>query len=83
MFINFLLMKQLPTNYWRCTAMNGTNKPLFLQNKKLNETYYNTPNPYINVPSCNVNLLELSRYAKKQKKKLIDLTADEVKMFAI
>ena len=49
--------------------MNGTNKPLFLQNKKLNETYYNTPNPYINAPSCNVNLLELSRYAKKQKKK--------------
>lgn len=56
--------------------MNGTNKPLFLQNKKLNETYYNTPNPY-------VNLLELSRYAQKHKKKLIDLTADEVAMFAI
>lgn len=63
--------------------MNETNKPLFLQNKKLNETYYNTPNPYVNAPSCNVNLLELSRYAKKHKKKLIDLTADEVAMFAI
>lgn len=63
--------------------MNGTNKPLFLQNKKLNETYYNTLNPYVNAPSCNVNLLELSRYVKKHKKKLIDLTADEVAMFAI
>mgnify|MGYP004478707393 CR=1 FL=1 len=63
--------------------MNETNKPLFLQNKKLNETYYNTPNPYVSAPSCNVNLLEPSRYAKKHKKKLINFTADEVAMFAI
>ena len=39
--------------------------------------------PYMNAPSCHVNLLELSRYAKKHRKKLIDLTQDEIKKFSI
>ena len=42
--------------------MNGT-KPKFLENSIINSSYYEQPNPYMNAPSCHVNLLELSRYA--------------------
>lgn len=62
--------------------MNGT-KPKFLENSTFNPNYYKRPNPYVNAPSCHINLLELSRYAKKHGKKLIDLTKEEVKMFSI
>lgn len=62
--------------------MNGT-IPKFLEGAKLNEEYYAQPNPYVNAPSCNVNLLELSRYAKNSGKALTDLTKEEVKKFAI
>lgn len=47
--------------------MNGT-KPKFIT-EKVEPGYYNKPDPYVNAPSCHVNLLELSRYAKKQGKK--------------
>ena len=47
----------------------------------LSEGYYETPNPYVNAPSCHVNLLELSRYARKKGKKLADLSQDEVNQF--
>ena len=49
----------------------------------LSKSYYETPNPYVNAPSCHVNLLELSRYAKKCGKKLVELTQEEVKKFSI
>ena len=49
----------------------------------INPSYYEQPNPYINAPSCHVNLLGLSRYAKKCGKKLIELTQDEIKKFII
>ncbi len=62
--------------------MNGM-KPKFLEGVKLNEEYYAQPDPYVNAPSCNVNLLELSRYAKKSGKALVDLTKEEVKKFSI
>lgn len=62
--------------------MNGT-QPKFLENSNVNPSYYEQPNPYVNAPSCHVNLLELSRYAKQCGKKLIDLTQDEVKKFSI
>lgn len=62
--------------------MNGM-KPKFLENVQLNQEYFQSPNPYINAPSCHVNLLELSRYAKKNEKRLIDLTKEEVQQFAI
>lgn len=44
-------------------------KPHFLKESQLTVDYYRPPNPYVNAPSCNVNLLELSRYAKKTKEK--------------
>ena len=62
--------------------MNGT-KPKFLENSIINSSYYEQPNPYTNAPSCHVNLPELSRYAKKCGKKLIELTQEEVKKFTI
>ena len=62
--------------------MNGT-KPRFMENLVIAPSYYEQPDPYVNAPSCHVNLLELSRYAKKSKKKLIELTQDEVKRFLI
>lgn len=60
--------------------MNGT-EPKFARNDQ--KEYYDTPNPYVNPPSCHVNLLELSRYARKTGKKLVDLTEKEVSQFAI
>lgn len=46
-------------------------KPNFLKGSQLNPSYYEQPNPYVNAPSCHINLLELSRYAKKTKKSLL------------
>ena len=62
--------------------MNGM-KPSFLKDGNVNQSYFEQPNPYANAPSCNVNLLELSRYAKKSGKKLIELTREEVEKFSI
>lgn len=58
-------------------------KPHFLKESQLTVDYYRQPNLYVNAPSCNVNLLELSRYAKKRKKRLIDLSVEEVNNFSI
>ena len=62
--------------------MNGT-KPRFLNNSTLHQNYYEQPNPYVNAPSCHVNLLELSRYAKKHGKELSELTQKEIQRFSI
>ena len=62
--------------------MNGT-KPRFMKNSEVNQSYYEQPNPYVNAPSCHVNLLELSRYAKRCGKKLVELTQDEVKKLSM
>lgn len=61
--------------------MNRT-RPKFIENSILNQSYYEQPNPYVNA-SCHVNLLELSRYAKKCGKKLVELTQEKVKKFSI
>lgn len=45
--------------------------------------YYQTPNPYSHAPECNINLLELTRYAKSIGKKTIDMTYEEVQKFAV
>lgn len=64
--------------------MNGT-KPEFLKKSTLNfsSNYFKKPDPYTNAPSCHINLLELSRYAKKHGKKLVELTSNEIKKFSI
>lgn len=49
--------------------MNGI-KPNFLKDSQLNPSYYEPPNPYVNVPSCYVNLLELKSSLIYLQKKL-------------
>lgn len=48
-----------------------------------NTDYYAPPNPYKNAPSCGIDLLELSRYARRQGKKLRELTEEEIDRFRI
>ncbi|MDE6319092.1 MAG: hypothetical protein K2M22_05195 [Lachnospiraceae bacterium] len=62
--------------------MNGT-KHKFLENLVNAPGYYEQPDPYVNAPSCHVNLLELSRYAKQCGKKLVELSQEEVRNFSI
>ena len=66
----------------RKVFMNGM-RPKFLENSIVKRGYYEQPSPYVNAPSCHVNLLELSRYAKKCGKKLAELTREEVKKISI
>ena len=54
-----------------------------MENQIPAQSYFEQLNPYVNAPSCHVNLLELSRYAKRCGKKLIELTQEEVKKFSI
>lgn len=49
--------------------MNGT-QPKFWEDTNPENTYYEKPDPYKNAPSCNVNLPELSRYAKRTGKRV-------------
>ena len=67
---------------WILIIMNGT-KPKFMENFVIAPSYYEQPDPYANVPSCHVNLLELSRYTKQCGKKLVELTQEEVRNFSI
>ena len=62
--------------------MNGT-RPKFMENQVPAQSYFEQPNPYVNAPSCHVNLLELSKYARKKGKKLADLSKEEVNQFLI
>ena len=57
--------------------------PDFLKGIQLPDGYYDTPNPYKELPIHDVNLLELSRYAKAHDKKILDLTMDEVNLFRV
>lgn len=61
--------------------MNGM-KPKFIS-EKVQPDFYEKPNPYVNTPSCHVNLLELSRYAKRTGKKMEELSKEEVNKFVI
>ncbi len=53
------------------------NRPLFLEDATVAPDYYEAPNPYADAPTCKVNLLELSRYARSVGKKLVELTKEE------
>ena len=58
-------------------------RPEFMKKAVLSKSYYEPPNPYVNAPSCHVNLLELSKYAREKGKKLADLSKEEVNQFLI
>lgn len=66
--------------YWRCIVIIGK-RPKFLE--KIPEGYYDKINPYVTAPSCKVNLLEMSRYAKRHNKDMSDLTKKEIEQFTI
>lgn len=57
--------------------------PKFLEGEPLPKGYYSPPNPYDDAPKCNVNLLELSRYARRCGKPLVELTKEEVNKFRV
>jgi len=61
--------------------MNGM-KPKFIDHKD-QQYYYEKPNPYVNPTLNHVNLPELSRYAKRTGKKLVDITKEELEQFVI
>lgn len=61
--------------------MSGITIPKFLEGVDLPDSYYVTPNPYQSVESNHVDLLSMSRYARRHGKKLVDLTEEEVKLF--
>lgn len=58
--------------------MSGTK--MLVKEGKVNK-YFSVPDPYKSAPSCNLNLLELTRYATKCGKKLMDLSVGEVSKF--
>lgn len=62
--------------------MSGT-KSRFMKKVNVDARYYKEPDLYVNGPVCPVNLLELSRYARKRGKKLADLTQEEVEKFSL
>lgn len=47
------------------------------------DSYFEPPDSYKNAPSCHVNLLELSRYAKKHGVAIKDLSEEDIKKFRI
>ena len=61
--------------------MNGTKKPVILAESM--KAYRATPNPYKSAPSMGVNLLELSRYARKVGKEMCELTKEEFDLFKL
>lgn len=66
--------------------MNGTEqfeKPKFLEGIQMTPGYTAPPDPYVNAPTCHVDLPALSRYAKAQGKRLTELTKEEVEKFAV
>lgn len=63
--------------------MNGIKPPRFFDKNNLPNGYYKEVNPYISVPKSNINLLELSRYAKSIGKEMCDLQASEINKFRL
>ena len=61
----------------------SVNKPKFLENVTVQQSYYEKPSPYVTAPSSHVNLLRMSKYARECGKKLTELTTEEVKRFLI
>lgn len=51
------------------------------ENRKLVDDFIQMFNPYEVAPSIGINLVELSRYAKKHNKKISELSEEEMIMF--
>ena len=55
--------------------------PKFLDGEPLPDGYFAEPNPYTFLPNRDVNLLEISRYARRVGKKITEMTKEEVEQF--
>lgn len=60
-----------------------SNLPNFLKGKTISQDYYDISDPYKSIPTFNVNLREMAKYTRKNGKKLVDLTAEEVNQFSV
>ncbi len=58
--------------------MNEMIKPKFLEGMELPQSYFQTPGPYHDAPSNRVSLLALSKYARSQNKRIVDLSRKEI-----
>ena len=58
--------------------MNEMPKPKFLEGTELPQSYFQAPDPYHDAPSNGVSLLALSKYAKSQNKRIVDLSRQEI-----
>lgn len=58
-------------------------KPKFLENVTVQQSYYEKPSPYVTAPSCHVNLLRMSKYARECGKMLTELMVEEVERFSV
>lgn len=61
--------------------MNGM-KPKFLEGIAVSERYHAMPDPSRSPDPAGVDLLAMSRYAKRIGKRMIDLSKEEVDTFA-
>lgn len=61
--------------------MHELKKPKFLEGMKLSTSYYKSPDPYKDPPSCDIDLLALSRYAQSKNKRIVDLSYEEILQF--
>lgn len=53
-------------------------KPKFLEEMELSQSYFQAPDPYHDAPSNGVSLLALSKYARSQNKRIVDLSRKEI-----
>ena len=58
--------------------MNKIVKPKFLKGIELPQSYFQVPDPYHDAPSNGVSLLALSKYARSQNKRIVDLSRKEI-----
>ena len=66
--------------------MNGISVvrvPKFMEGDTLPEGYYSAPDPYSEPPASKYNLRAMVNYARKNRKKVADLTKEEAEMFII
>ena len=59
--------------------MNKIVKPKFLKGIELPQSYCQSPDPYHDAPANEVSLLALSKYARSQNKRIVDLSRKEIK----
>ena len=58
--------------------MNKIVKPKLLKGIELPQSYFQVPDPYHDAPSNGVSLLALSKYARSQNKRIVDLSRKEI-----